>query len=231
MQAARTVGACLLVVLAGCSVYQAARGAPPTTPLRLDGPARVAVLPLRLGGTLDAAGLFVPGRAVASAPDDLVASAAAGLARRLAAAGVVVTDPDAVAGAATLADTGAYDGQWAARVARKLGATLAVLGAVARYDQREGTAWAIRSPASVEYQVALVGASDGALLTADHFAYTQQALSENLLELPRFLQARGRWLTREEILDGALDGSATKLAAVLHGGAPSPPAPGLAGDR
>jgi hypothetical protein len=231
MQAARTLGACLLVVLAGCSVYQAARGAPPAPPLRLDAPARVAVLPFRLGGTLDAAGLFVPGRAVASAPDDLGASAATGLAQRLAAAGVAVTDPDAVAGVATLADTGVYDGQWVARVARKVGATLAVLGAVARYDQREGTAWAIRSPASVEYQLALMRASDGAVLTADHFEYTQQALSENLLALPRFLQARGRWLTREEILDGALDDSANKLATALRGGVPSPSAGGAAGDR
>src|SRR5262249_25351114 len=71
------------------------------------------------------------------------------------------------------------------------------------------------------YQVALVRASDQAILGTDRFDYTQQSLSENLLDLPRFLKARGRWMTREEILEGALEETAHKLATAL---AAAPPA-------
>lgn len=56
----------------------------------------------------------------------------------------------------------------------------------------------------------------------DHFAYTQQALSENLLNLPKFLEAGGRWLTREEMLGGAADATAGRLADAIAGHAPPP---------
>ena len=75
--------------------------------------------------------------------------------------------------------------------------------------------------ALVAYQVALVRASDRAVLVTDRFDYTQQSLSENLLDLPRFLKAGGRWMTREEILEGALDETARKLATSLAATAPA----------
>ena len=51
--------------------------------------------------------------------------------------------------------------------------------------------------------------------------YTQQALSENLLDLPRFLKGGGRWVTREEILDGGLEETAQKLAKTLGATTPA----------
>jgi len=95
------------------------------------------------------------------------------------------------------------------------GAPLALIGQERLEGQREGSALGVTSPASVAYQVALVRASDQAILGTDRFDYTQQSLSENLLDLPRFLKAGGRWMTREEILQGALEETAHKLATAL----------------
>ena len=106
--------------------------------------------------------------------------------------GVNVVDPERVFGAVSLADAGRYDPPFAARVASKVGARFVVLGALGRFRQREGSALGVTSPASVVYQVALVRASDRAILATDRLDYTQQALSENLLDLPRFLKGGGK---------------------------------------
>jgi hypothetical protein len=42
-----------------------------------------------------------------------------------------------------------------------------------------------------------------------------------LVDLPRFLHGGGRWLTCQEILDGALAETAGHLAAALGGQAPA----------
>jgi len=109
-----------------------------------------------------------------------------------------------------------YDARLGVRVATKAGSTVAVVGAITRYVEREGSALGVRTPASVAYQAALVRAPDGAIVALDRFDYTQQPLTSNLLDLPRFLRARGRWVTREELLEGALGETAEKFASALR---------------
>ena len=183
--------------------------------------ATVAVLPFRTGGVLSPAGAFQDVDDAEAGPGDHGALAARVLADHLAKSGLNVVDPERVFGAVSLADAGHYDPPFAARVASKVGARFVVLGAFARFRQREGSALGVTSPASVAYHVALVRASDRAILATDRLDYTQQALSENLLELPRFLKGGGRWVTREEILDGAFEETARKLAKTLGVTAPA----------
>jgi len=196
------------VALAACP-----RPEPPRSVAALAGPARVAVLPFRTGSA--------PGTEVGTGetvPADAGSQAARMLAARLAAAGVAVVDPDRVVGVWSLADTGTYDARAAVRVADKVGANQAVFGTLWRYREREGTAWAVKTPAAVAYEATLVHVPDGALLAVDRFEYAQQALSENLLQLPRFVEGGGRWLTREELVDQALARTAERFARTL--GAP-----------
>jgi hypothetical protein len=108
-----------------------------------------------------------------------------------------------------------YDKELAKRVARAVGARLVVMGALTRFVEREGSAWGATTPASVWYQAILLDA-DGQVLDRERFEYAQQPLSQNLLELPRFLQGGGRWVTRDEMLDGALAETAGKLASVIR---------------
>lgn len=175
----------------------------------------VAVLDFRLGGELAPDATFAG--AGAADDDELGASVARTLTGNLAAAGTAVVEGDVVHGATALTDRGTYDARLGSRVAKKVGANLVVLGALTRYRQREGTAWAARTPASVAFQAALVRAADGAVVAVERFDYTQQALSENLLDLGKFMQAGGRWLAREEILDAALRQTAERLAAAARG--------------
>jgi hypothetical protein len=178
-------------------------------------PPRLAVLPFRAGGTLEPTGAFVaqPG----AEPVD--AEAGAEVTRRLAAAldarGLAVVDPAVVAATVAAAEPAAEATAFAAHVARTTGANAAVIGAVGRYTQREGSALGATRPASVGYQVIVVRAADGAVLGTDRFDYTQRPLNENLLDLPRVLEGGGGWMTREQILDGATRRTAERLAAWL----------------
>lgn len=198
-----------LVVLAACP-----RPGPPRPVPALTGPARVAVVPFGTG-TVRGTEVRPDGETVPADAGPLVARK---LGAHLAAAGIAVVDPDRVAGVWSLADTGAYDARMAARIADKVGANVAIFGTLSRYHEREGTAWAVRTPASIAYEATLVHVPDGALLAVDRFEYAQQALSENLLQLPRFVEGGGRWLTREELLDQALARTAERYARTL--GAP-----------
>ena len=201
-----------LVALVACP-----RPEPPRPVPALAGPARVAVVPFRTGS---AAGTTEPADGE-KVPGEAGPLAARALGVHLAAAGIAIVDPDRVAGTWSLADTGRYDARAAARVADKIGANAVILGTLSRYHEREGTAWAVKTPASIAYEATLVRVPDGAPLAVDRFEYAQQALSENLLQLPRFVEGGGRWLTREELLDQALARTADRFARTLT----VPPAP------
>jgi hypothetical protein len=199
----------LLVGLVGCSPRAATP--PPRAGALERGNAKVVVLPFRAGRGLvvrDERAVEVEIPATANpVGDEIGAEFALRLAESLAQQGFTVVNSDARTGGR------AYDSELAGRVATRVGAPFAVLGIVTRYEEREGNAWAVERPASVGYEVALIRAADGAVLRLDRFDYTQRALSENLLDLPRFLEGGGRWLTREDIRDGALRKTAERFAA------------------
>jgi hypothetical protein len=206
-----TAVACLLAALTGCMRERGPKPAPPVA-----GPVLVAVLPFRTGGVLDEHATFVPGANPAAVSEDGGPQAARLLAVRLIGGGVPVSSADRVLAVTPPAGAAVYDARLGMRVATKAGANLAVVGAITRYVEREGSAIGVRTPASVAYQAALVRASDGTIVALDRFDYTQQPLTSNLLDLPRFLRAGGRWVTREELLEGALGETAEKFASALH---------------
>src|SRR5262245_59725658 len=199
-------------MLASCAPKGRAPVVAPAT-----GPPVVAVLPFRVGGQLGPDAVFAPRGDQPPVPDDVGEQLAETLSRALARNGVATLDPSHVMHATPPPGAARYDAALASRVARGLGVRLAVLGALTRYDQREGTAWGARTPATVWYQAALVEAESGAVLDRQRFEYIQQPLSENLLQLPRFLQGGGRWVTREEMLDGALNDTGAQLALAIRG--------------
>jgi hypothetical protein len=153
---------------------------------------------------------------VPSVPDDIGERMATLLTRGLGNAGVSTVDAATVLQATPPPGTARYDGELAARIARKVGASLAVYGALTRFVEREGSAWGASVPATVWYQAVLVDADAGAVIDRERFEYTQQPLSQNLLELPRFLEGGGRWVTRDEMLTGALRETAARLARAIR---------------
>ena len=203
----------LLVVGVGCSP----RARPPAAASAVrSGPEAVAVLPFRVGGEMDQHATFSERTDVPSVPDDIGARIATLLSKDLARGGVSTVDAATVLDATPPPGAARYDAELAARVARTVGANLAVYGALTRFVEREGTAWGASTPATVWYQAVLVDADTYAVIDRERFEYTQQPLSQNLLELPRFLQGGGRWVTRDEMLAGALGETAARLTRAIR---------------
>jgi hypothetical protein len=205
----------VVVLLASCSP----RSQVPVVAPASDPPV-VAVLPFRVGGQLGADATFTARGDLPPVPDDVGEQMAVTLSQALTRNGVATLDPSHVMHATPPPGASPYDSALAARVARGLGVRLAVLGALTRYDEREGSAWGTRNPATVWYQALLIDGDSGAVLDRQRFEYTQQPLSENLLQLPRFLQGGGRWVTRQEMLSGALNETGANLALAIRGARP-----------
>jgi hypothetical protein len=209
--------AVILLLSAALAACTAAKRNPDPAPV-VSGRPLVAVVPFRTGGGLDESGKFVPGSDPAAVPEGAGEEAARVLSQRLAGARIATVDFERVLAATPPPGAAVYDAKLGSRIARKVGANLAVIGAVARYVEREGSALGVTTPASIAYQLVLVRASDGALFTVDRFDHTQQPLTSNLLDLPTFLRAGGRWMTRQEMLEGALGETAQKLAKAVRAG-------------
>src|SRR5262245_54417542 len=141
----------LMFALVGCPLD---RDQPPPVAV-VEGKPRVLVLPLQLGSTISPDGRFVRRRDPGNMPHEVGETAAARLSAGLGEAGVPLVDGSKV-GAAAPADIGA-----ATRTAAQAGANVTLVGALSRYDERDGNAWSVRSPASVAYDLLLVRVRDG----------------------------------------------------------------------
>ena len=190
-------------------------------PLPQAGGARsVAVLPFRVTGFLDPTGRFVDDPNAAAMPEDLGTRVAERLNADLTGLGASVVPLETVLAATPVAGAAVYDTKLALRVAREVGAGAAVMGAVHRFVQRQGSALSVESPASVEYQVMVVATDSGIVIGSYLFDFTQQPLAADLTTLPDFVQGGGKWRTREEILDRSLAKTAAKIAGTLRTPAP-----------
>jgi len=75
-----------------------------------------------------------------------------------------------------------------------------LMGVVLRYEERDGTSWAVNRPASAAFTAVLVDVKSGNILWKIRFDKTQEALSENVLNIKNFLRGGGSWQTVEQLL-------------------------------
>jgi hypothetical protein len=85
----------------------------------------------------------------------------------------------------------------AARIGRGLGLDAVVIGAVYRYEQRQGSAIGVQSPASAAFDAHLIQVADQKVLWSGRFDETQYALSENVLKIGSFVKGGAQWVTVE----------------------------------
>jgi hypothetical protein len=86
-----------------------------------------------------------------------------------------------------------------AEVGKSIGADAVLAGYIFRYEERIGTSYSVKSPASVGFCLHLVGVDSGALLWRGRFDKTQKALSENVFEISEFFRGGAKWLTADEL--------------------------------
>lgn len=95
-------------------------------------------------------------------------------------------------------------------VAKKIGKAFSsqavLMGYTYRWREREGTNYAVKSPASAAFDLYLINASDGRILWKGKFDKTQRSLSENLLDMNTFIKGKGKWMTVEELAAMGLEG-------------------------
>lgn len=73
------------------------------------------------------------------------------------------------------------------------------------FRNRVGTAYGVDSPTMVSFEMNLVSVATGRIVWQRDFNETQQTLNENLLQLGKFLQRKGRWVTAEEMAAKAIE--------------------------
>lgn len=85
----------------------------------------------------------------------------------------------------------------AVRIGRELGVYAVVIGGVYRFEQRQGSALGVESPASAAFDAHLVRVADKKVTWSGRFDETQHSLSENALKITSFLKGGAQWVTVE----------------------------------
>lgn len=85
----------------------------------------------------------------------------------------------------------------AQQIGEELGLHAVVIGGIYRFEQREGSALGVQSPASAAFDAHLIRVSDKKVLWSGRFDETQHSLSENLLNVGSFIKGGAQWVTVE----------------------------------
>jgi TolB-like protein len=85
----------------------------------------------------------------------------------------------------------------ATQIGQQLGLDAVVIGGIYRYEQRQGSALGVQSPASAAFDAHLIQVADKKVLWSGRFDETQNPLSENLLKIGSFVKGGAQWVTVE----------------------------------
>lgn len=136
----------------------------------------------------------------------------------------VVPQDDVLAAMQQLPPTTAANmDQNAIELGRKVAADGVIYGALHRYRERVGYDYAAQTPAAVAFTLQFLDENSKQAVWTAKFAKEQQALNQNILDLPNFIQRGARWVRAHDIaaegVQEALDNLQSKLTIqpVLQG--------------
>jgi len=86
-----------------------------------------------------------------------------------------------------------------------------ILGHVFRWEERQGTDFAASKPASIAFDLHLVGTEKGTVLWEGEFDKTQKSLTENILDIKTFFKGKGKWMTAAKLADVGLSKMVSEL--------------------
>jgi len=87
---------------------------------------------------------------------------------------------------------------------RQLHYDAVLITSVERYQARDGSEYAVMTPASVAFSLKLLAVESGQVIWSADFDQTQQPLFENILPSTRSTGSGFRWLTAEELTSAGL---------------------------
>ncbi len=94
---------------------------------------------------------------------------------------------------------------------RLQGADAVMTGHLYRFIERIGNTYSVVSPASVAFDLHLIGVSNGRVLWSGHVDETQRSLSENLFDVGSFIKRKGEWVSADDLATSGLDELLIKL--------------------
>lgn len=189
---------------------------------------RVLVLPLRDGSCLPIYGNHVMCHVTGEhldagrVPEGAGANLGAILSDELEKRGVSLVPYDRAMTLFSAADPGAvdrYEPELAIDLARQAGADKALMGVVARYEERSGSRFGSREPAAVAFSLALVDIAKGEVTYRTRFNRRQAPLTTNLLALPLWWREGVGWWSREQVARQAMSEAADALVGRPREGA------------
>jgi hypothetical protein len=84
-------------------------------------------------------------------------------------------------------------------IGQELKADGVIWGGIFRYQNRKGTAYGVKEPASVSFDLHLLRVSDGSIVWKTQWTHSQKSLSEDLFQLGEVAKKGLRWMTAEEL--------------------------------
>jgi hypothetical protein len=94
---------------------------------------------------------------------------------------------------------------FAVQIGRELDVYGVVIGGVYRFEQRQGSAVGVESPASAAFDAHLVTVANKKVFWSGRFDETQHSLSENALKISSFLKGGAQWVTVERWAEIGVD--------------------------
>ena len=90
------------------------------------------------------------------------------------------------------------------KIGKIFSADAVLVGYLYRWRERDGTDYSVNLPASVAFDLYLIGPENKAILWKGKYDETQKSLSENLFDTNTFVKGGGKWLTAERLAELAL---------------------------
>lgn len=82
---------------------------------------------------------------------------------------------------------------------KSLGVDAVMTGVISEYNERQGSAVGVESPAGVTFSVEVLDTKSGKLLWETYFTETQRPLFQNVLEIEKFFKRGSKWITADEL--------------------------------
>jgi len=93
----------------------------------------------------------------------------------------------------------------ARKMAERFKVKLVVAGVVFEYRSREGSAIGVAKPAAVSFSLHLIDGKTGHILWVDRYRETQEALSEDVTNIGKFLKRKGQWVTARRLAQDGMN--------------------------
>jgi len=98
---------------------------------------------------------------------------------------------------------------------KKLAADGVIYGSVSKYRERVGFEYSAQTPAAVAFTLNFVEEHSGQIVWTAKYAREQKALTENIFDLPHFIQNKGRWVRAHDIAQEGVNAALTNLYSKL----------------